>query len=89
MLHFKRFCQESRIRSVSTWFQLARNVATSRAKAAIDTMVVQDFGGEDAWQFSLEDSRVDWAQWWYVFEDRLRVKAACDVVNNTSSLASH
>ena len=77
---FKQYCSQVKLRKVSDWFVLARTVATagSKAKSVIENLIVQEFGGEDRYQFSLEDPRVDWHAWWYTLELRLRIKAGYD-----------
>ena len=65
---------------MSQWFVLARNIAKERsnAKHVIEDMIVQCFGGEDRYQYALEDPRVDWHGWFYTLELRLRIIGGFD-----------
>ena len=44
----------------SRWFTLARNTSKSRAKAALEDLIIREFGGEDAHNRALADPRTDW-----------------------------
>ena len=70
-----RYLQEHRIQNKAKWFPVVRNIAKSRAKAAVEDMIIRDFGGEEAYNAALANPRVDWEVLWQRLMDRWRIKA--------------
>ena len=76
---FSRYCTEYSVISKKKWFTLARNVASGKAKRAIEDMVVRDFGGEKAYTVMLENGDDGfWSAKWDQLEQRLRIKAGAE-----------
>ena len=66
----KNYFAQLKMRQLSDWLATARAVSPSgrRAKQVIENMIVQEFGGEDAYQVALGGPRVDWHGWRYTYE---------------------
>ena len=77
--NFKIYLNEAQEINKSRWFRAARAVATARAKTTLESIIVQELGGESGYQELLRDPKNPrWNSLWETFEAKLKLVAGLD-----------
>eukprot|EP00972_Heterocapsa_arctica_P017863 2639387-Heterocapsa_arctica.AAC.1 len=70
---FKTVLNDAKCFQKSRWFSVARAVAEGKAKVALETFILCEIGGEDAYQAALRrPDDLAWPDMWSRFEAKLK-----------------